>query len=106
MAIAGVKKEPDWEKINRRVKDELSPSGRSANVNSATSLGYTIEAAFSQMTGATAAEGMAIKFKAIVAMTVINQLPVAIYSFGSDDTPLSMVAPTARSYLRLTLDKS
>lgn len=91
---------PDMEGVAARLREHLSKTGTSIADPVAVPIGATDEAFFMQMTMTATVGTYTSPVAAVMAVTVVNQLPLAVYSFATPKAKGADLADTAKVYLR------
>lgn len=97
---------PDMKAVEKRIRDEIGSEGITLTPHSIKPIGATQEAFFIEMRGNVQLDQWSSNFVGIGAVTVVNQLPVAVYAYRTPKAQGEAPTVTATGYLRNVIDKN
>lgn len=97
---------PDMKAVEKRINDEIGTGSITITPQSTKPIGATQEAFFIEMRGKVQIDQWSSNFIGIGAVTVVNQLPVAVYAYGTPKARGELPTVTASAYLRNVIDKN
>jgi hypothetical protein len=95
---------PDMNALSARMRDHLAKSGSSVSGASAQPIGATSEAVFMELRMTVTHGTDTSPVVAVMAVTVVNQLPVAVYAYATPKSRGESPVDTSRAYLRKVID--
>lgn len=105
-AIAGrlADSPPDMNALSARIKDQLAKTDSSVSGASAQPIGATSEAVFMEISMTATVGTWTSPVVGVMAITVANQLPVAVYAFATPKARGELPVETSRAYLRKVIE--
>lgn len=97
---------PDMNAVEKRIRDEIATTGVTITPHSTKPIGATQEAFFIELRGTIQKDQWSSNFIGIGAVTVVNQLPVAVYAYGTPKARGELPTVTASAYLRNVIDNN
>ncbi|WP_112187952.1 hypothetical protein [Methylibium petroleiphilum] len=96
----------DVERLSRRANKHLAQTNTAVTDFSYEPLGTTQDAFFTRMKMMAQVGTVTSPVSAIAATTVVNQLPIGVYAFGTPKAKGEPAIETTRAYLRQILDRN
>ena len=105
-AVAGrmANSPPDMNAIAARIRDHLAKTDSFVSSPSAQPIGATNEAAFMEIRMTAGVGNRSSPVVGVMAITVANQLPIAVYAFATSKARGESPVDTSRAYLRKVLE--
>lgn len=95
---------PDMNALSARIKDQLAKTDSSVSGVTAQPIGATSEAVFMEMSMTATVGTWTSPVVGVMAITVANQLPVAVYAFATPKAQGESSVETSRAYLRKVIE--
>ena len=95
---------PDMNALSARIKDQLAKSDSSVSGATAQTIGATSEAAFIEISMTATVGAWTSPVVGVGAITLANQLPVAVYAFATPKARGESPVETTRAYLRKVIE--
>ena len=105
-SVAGrlAERPPDMNALAERIRDHLAKTGSSVSDPSVQPLGATSDAAFMEMQMTVGSGAGKSPVVAVMAITVVNQLPLAVYAYATPKARGESPGNTVWSYLQKALE--
>lgn len=97
---------PNMQAFEKRLRDEIDAGGNSVTPESVRPIGATQEAFYIELRGVVKIGQWSSNVIGIGAVTVVNQLPIAVYAYGTPKARGELATVTASAYLRNVIDKN
>lgn len=91
---------PDMNAVSARLREHLSKTGSSVTNPTVQPIGSTADAVFMQITMTATVGSFTSPVVAVMAITVVNQLPLAVYAYATPKARGESPVDTSATYLR------